>query len=939
MGEASFNQSSFLGGAWSKTSQGRVDDPRYKSALALSQNHIPMEEGALIRRPGLLYTNTTRSGVAGRLIPYNSAESTSYTMEFTTGHLRVLNGIDGVVFRNDQVSVTSISNATPAVATIASDKGWVTGDQVEFFIDSILHAGQYPSDYNLLRYRKFTVTRLTGTTYSIADAITGASIVGTDVNTPAATVALVAYSVYDVATPWTGTTWSTLRSVQNQSYTVLLHSTTAPRTFTLSATGNVGTGTLATANLTDGPYLDPDIAGTLLCPVWPNAAQPNIVDMYCIFPFYDATYAYGVGQLSGEFAVGYRSLVDNNINHEPQFNIGTYWEVVPLSICNGTNGFAAGDIGRCVRFKSEPPAWLIGTTYDTGDAVLYAGQYYLSLVDTNLGIQPDTDTTKWVPTNGAAVATWTWGRIISVSATNPFFRLEILGPQILYCDTTPQYYIISITQFRLGLFGGGSGNGYPTCGVFHQGRLWLGGAAANRFDASNSNDFFNFAPANYDGTVADNHSIAAVLNADEINSVFWMKSIHEGIMVGSIGGEWLIQASKLNDPITPTNIQANKATKYGCKNALPVETGLSLVFIQKLGRKLLEMLPGVFSSQYSAPNISLKARNLVEAGVSEIAYHEEPIPIIWARKADGTLSGITYRRTSAFVTDEPNISAWFDVALGSDFTVESICTTPNYSVYDTTGTACLAAVIYSASTGLRYTVFMREPIPENGTTYNAMFLDNARAPYGMLVTTSGGVSGLRAYGLWHLNGKTVTAFIGGLDCGDVAVSGGSAFIPFGGDADGLFTLANMQAISGSSYGKLSATFSAGSGATVYTIPAAFGFTYTSIGQTLRPGSKEDAGTPNGPPLGKTRRSHMFTAQFLNTVSAAVNIGTVATKVRPIKFKTAGGTAYNRKTLFTGVVQDTLEDDYSFDSMLYWTITRPYPVTILQVGANLHTQDR
>lgn len=940
MAAASFNQTSFLGGVWSQRMQGRVDDPRYRRALNVARNCLPTEEGALPRRPGMEYVNTTRSGVAGRLIPFHGEANTSYAMEFTNGHVRVLNGIDGVVFNAAPISVTSISTATPAVATVTPAQTWATGDQIEFFIGVAADAAKYPSDYNVLKLRKFTITRLTSTTFSLADAITNASIVGAAVNTPAPTVTLVASRVLDVATPWSAGAWANLRSVQNQDFAVLLHPDTPPYTFTLDATLVTGSATLEASNLIDGPYKDADLSGAFLSPVYPDLSQPNIVDFYINFPAWDADFAYGIDQVAlGSNTTCYVSLVDNNLGHDPVSDAGVHWAATDRAQINDISGFTSADLGRCVRVKSEPLEWAIATTYDTDDTVLYNGEYYVSVKDANLGTQPDTDVTAWLVTTSLSAASWTWGKIIAVASSNPYFRLQILGAALLYGSETPYEAIIS--QFRFGLYGGGGGEGYPTCGVYHQGRLWLGGAVPNRFDASNSNQFFDFTPTGPDGTIADNNSIAAVLNSAKKYTVLWMESISKGILVGTLDGEWLIHASALNDPISPTSIQAHEVTSYGCLNAIPVKTGLSIAFIQKHGRKILEMLPGNAPDQYSAPNIATAARHLTKSGVAELAYHEEPVPVIWARKNDGTISGITYRRTSPFASEDPNFAAWFEVDLGGDLVAESICTMARMSAVDDISSETLATVVYSASTGLRYVTLMTPLGEEDATIYDAWFLDNARAPYGMLVTTSGGASGMRAYGLWHLEGKVVDCFIGGLDCGTATVGSGSVFVAFGSDADAAFTLANMQGLSALNldYGKATATFSAGAGATAYTIPAIFGQTYTTVGQTLRPGTAEETGARNGPPLAKTRRAHIYAAHFLNTVTGTLRIGTRSNTLRPVVFKSPGGSAYTKKDLFSGVFQNTLEDDYSFNSMLYWEISRPYPATLLQIGAFLHTQDQ
>lgn len=196
---------------------------------------------------------------------------------------------------------------------------------------------------------------------------------------------------------------------------------------------------------------------------------------------------------------------------------------------------------------------------------------------------------------------------------------------------------------------------------------------------------------------------------------------------------------------------------------------------------------------------------------------------------------------------------------------------------------------------------------------SAWFLDGAITPtYVKNITT-----GVKLYGLWHLRGQTnITAFLAGLDCGDHTVAAdGTMTVNYGTDPDALFT---------HSYYVAHPT-------------AVVGYKYTSQGQILRPGTKEEAGAMNGPPLAKARRAHMLGANVVNAVG--VSFGTDFTTAKAAQFSTKGGTPYTKAQMYTDIYWDTLDDTYSFDSMLCWQVIRPYPCTIASIGSFLSTQDR
>lgn len=199
------------------------------------------------------------------------------------------------------------------------------------------------------------------------------------------------------------------------------------------------------------------------------------------------------------------------------------------------------------------------------------------------------------------------------------------------------------------------------------------------------------------------------------------------------------------------------------------------------------------------------------------------------------------------------------------------------------------------------------------------------------------------YGMTDIVGSTVTAFLTGLDCGDYLVaSDGSITVPFRSDPDGLFTIARIQAQDhsdvASGWGVLATKIDVyvGGATHTYTVPCAIGFSYVSEGQVLRPAAESEIKSPQGSGLGKRRRNHQFAALVTNTVGTS--FGTTFTNVTAANFTDAAGTSLDRSIMFSGVYWDTVVDDYSFDGMLCWSTTRPYPTTIVSLTGFMQTQE-
>ena len=169
---ASNLQTSFLGGEWSRDAQGASDDKRYKISLALCRNMMPLEEGALTRRPGTQVRSSTREGNPARIVNFDFTATSPYVLEFTDGHLRFGAGLD-LVTDNTAYVVSDITTANPAVVTV-TEMAWVTGDVVKFnFLDETTRLA-----LAALTNREILIQVLSTTTFAIFDALTGGPITG-----------------------------------------------------------------------------------------------------------------------------------------------------------------------------------------------------------------------------------------------------------------------------------------------------------------------------------------------------------------------------------------------------------------------------------------------------------------------------------------------------------------------------------------------------------------------------------------------------------------------------------------------------------------------------------------------------------------------------------------------------------------------------------------
>ena len=551
------------------------------------------------------------------------------------------------------------------------------------------------------------------------------------------------------------------------------------------------------------------------------------------------------------------------------------------------------------------------------------------------GDQPDTHPTNWLPVAGTQYAIWSWAQIVAVITSSNEVTVAILGPSLPYADP--------ILTWQMGVYS--DTTGWPTCGLFYEGRLWLSGAVSNRIDSSSVDQPFNFAPTQPDGTVIDSNGISETFNSSDINTIYWMEPIGNGQFVcGTKGGEWLVQASTLGNPLTPASTQSHKVTKYGCANILPAHTPLTLAFAQKYGREVFEYFADVFSGKLVAPSMNTYAKHLTTSGIQELVYQAELAPVVWARVGNGQLVGCTYRRTSAFSSSEAEFVGWHHHSLGMAARLASSLVyqrlperEPDTLITTTTDPSPRPLLRRATDPIIRqcerrhrgagfWTARARLLAPSRPRLWEWPACSSSATP-----TSPTRASRPRS---------PLLAMISGLDCGDYTVAAdGSVFVPYGSDPGGLFTLAylqNLAAANPNGFGALSTNLDV-IGGSRYVIPAVIGYTYTSQGQLLRSVLPQDAGAANGPAMGKTQRLHMFSALLAST--QGISFGTSFTYLQAAQFANPAGTPYPNNQLFSGVWWDTIDSDYSFDEQGCWQVSRPYPATVVTFGGFLHTQDR
>ena len=419
---------------------------------------------------------------------------------------------------------------------------------------------------------------------------------------------------------------------------------------------------------------------------------------------------------------------------------------------------------------------------------------------------------------------------------------------------------------------------YPSSVTFFEQRLVFAGSNDNPQTLwfSKSGDLENFTTGSND-TDAMVYTIAS----NKVNAIRYM-SAQRSLIVGTVGGEFVVSGSGTTLPITPTNVQIQKQSSYGSANVDAVQIENVTMFLQRAKRKIRELTYNLNIDQYQAQDMTLLAEHISDGGILEMAYQQEPDSILWCVRSDGTLLGLTYARTEQVV-------GWHRHILGGVFgsgqaVVESVASIPTESNEDE-----LYIIVKRTINSVTRRYVEHLTLFDYGTDQTDAFYVDSGLTYSGSAATS-------ITGLDHLEGQSVTILANGATHPNKTVSSGAITL------DRSSTKVHI------------------------------GLPYTSLLQTMRIESQSNEGTSQS----KTKRINEVTLRLHETVG--VEVGASLTDMERIPFRSSAAAMDTAVPLFTGDKQVEFRDDFNTDGHVYVRQTQPLPLTLLSIYPMLTVND-
>ena len=534
---------------------------------------------------------------------------------------------------------------------------------------------------------------------------------------------LSAGAPYEIPTPWSAVNLVTeegtlsLRSVQSGDVMWVVHNEGAVRPQKLSRLGATS-WTLADVDFENGPFEDIDPDSTVTVTASGTTGVITLTASSAIFTDDDIGTAFYMEQKD---AAGIKTW-----QVQTATGGGVYRKYEG-------NYYLSTDTGGTGRTGAKPPVHTEGRVWDGP-----AG----TSIDTT---KSDGDGVEWEYRHsgyGWAKITAIGGGGTTATATVILNNGRLQLPASFTTTGTTRWAKSAFSQAR----------GWPTSVAFFRERLVY---ARNRelfFSVVGAYDDFS----RKDGPdITKETAIKLQIASDRLDLIRWITP-SAALLVGTARNELSIQEQTTTQVFAADNAASMPQTEYGSRLLEPIRVGTAVLFIQRAGRKLREMIYDYASDRYKADDLTVLSEHIVDAGVIDMDFQQEPDSILWCVLADGTLSALTYNR-------ERGVVAWVPHVIGG----------PNAFV------ETVASI--SAPDGRRDDVWFVVRRTINGSTVRYVEVledhrlaetDTADAFYGDAGITYEGVSTKTISGLGHLEGATVQVLADGSAHADCVVAGG-----------------------------------------------------------------------------------------------------------------------------------------------------------------------
>lgn len=800
MAKASPHVRSFNAGEFSELLEGRTDIERYPSSLRSLYNCIAAPQGPAISRSGTAFVvPVSDHDEQSMLLPFVFSDEDAKVLEFSNDRIRFVDE-DGIQIYTPVADVTVTSDAGDPIEFTSPTLDAAVGDDVVLI--------GLPASYNMSG-EIARITAKNGDDYTLDMDYTD------DVTVENFDVA----RVYHVDCTYGKEDRMHLRYVQSVDVLYLL--TGGERTRKLSRYGDYD-WRLEEVEFIDGPFMPVNETSTKLTPNATGNAIPNMTGNTAPSGTCAGSSARGSVAEDTKFlgrTLNY-PLGASDYFHAFSADDEQYWaanarqigtiQYTPATafVCDGYTIYASRDNQDTQYLSKEysPSSWTFegynGTSwevldrqeeyvlYDNSKSVFFTienttaySAYRLNITKlvangpieprvrrltmrstTSASITITASSADGINADAGFVATDV-GRLIRLKGSDNAWRPCV----ITTVNSTTQVVVKllgeplpdthAIREWRLGYWS--DTTGWPIVGDFYEDRLFLASTDEypDMFAGSVVGGYETFSQTDTFGEVLDDNALVGRLNSRRLARIRWLSSDDKGLLMGTGSEEYTLTAPN-SEPMTPRNVKARPATRRGSANVEPVRVDSQVLYVQRSGRTVREFAYVFEADGYKSPSMSQLASHLGAIPFVEMDYAAEPHSILWIRRADGTLVGMTYNR-------DENVVGWHRHNL-SGGVVESLTVIPQKDGLQD-ALWCVVKRTINGQTR-RYIERLTRFWDFDTALDEAHFVDCGLRYVGAPVEI--------VYGLQHLEGETVYGLADSKPIGPLVVTNGTIELPY-----------------------------------------------------------------------------------------------------------------------------------------------------------------
>jgi len=371
--------------------------------------------------------------------------------------------------------------------------------------------------------------------------------------------------------------------------------------------------------------------------------------------------------------------------------------------------------------------------------------------------------------DGVDAATWEyqhsgygWGQIVAFNSTT--------SVDITVTSRLPAGAVTGTNRYARAAFN--DTDGWPTDVTFFRERLvYVRGRSVFCSVVGAYDDF-----TRKDGPdVTKETALILQLTSDRVDNIRWAVGAQR-LLLGSSRGEITVQEQTPQQVFAADNATNTPQTEYGSRLMHPIRAGSVALFVQRSGRKLRELKYDASVDSYVADELTVLSEHILNAGVVDMDFAQEPDSLVWCVLGDGSLAALTYNR-------ERGVVAWAPHYVGAQgITADAEGVVSGFAVVETVG--CIAA-----PDGKRDDTWLVVRRTINGSTvrYVEVVEDNRLAedfglPFSFYpdcgITRPGGSPTTTITGLGHLEGAVVQILADGNPHPDRTVVSGQVTLDF-----------------------------------------------------------------------------------------------------------------------------------------------------------------